>query len=251
MKIATWNINGLRSGFEQLLNFINIESPEIICLQEIKISDDKILMLEKIDGYKMIFNPAKKSGYSGVGVLTKIQPIEINKELGKSKFDDEGRGLIIEYKNFILVNLYFPHTRRDLSRMDYKSEFNDFFFNFAKSLKNKKVIFCGDFNVAHTEIDLARPKQNDGNPGFTAIERSYMDKFLKLGLIDVFRYLNPNMIQYTWWSNFANARSKNIGWRIDYFLVFENLINKVKDCRIIEQQMGSDHCPVIIELDEI
>lgn len=251
MKIATWNINGLRSGFEQLLNFINAESPEIICLQEIKISDDKIQKLKKIDGYKMIFNPAKKNGYSGVGILTKIKPIKATKKLGEKKFDDEGRGLIIEYKDFILVNLYFPHTRRDLSRMGYKNDFNNFFLSFARKLKNKKVIFCGDFNVAHTEIDLARPKQNMRNPGFTTTERSYMDKFLKLGLVDVFRYLNPSVVQYTWWSNFANARSKNIGWRIDYFLVFKNLLNKVKDCRIIEQQMGSDHCPVIIELDEI
>jgi len=239
MLIVSWNVNGIRAANKSVEKFIKEYSPDIIGFQEIK-SKEFPLNLQSLD-YEIILNPAKKPGYAGTGVLTKIKPKKVISGIGKKKFDDEGRVITMKFKGFTLINAYFPHSRRDLSRLKFKLEFNNEIEKFASHFRN--VIIMGDFNVAHTEMDIAHPKQNEGNAGFTKEERRWMDKFLEK-YVDVWRELHPNKRKYTYWSYMFNARKKNIGWRIDYFLVTKNLMKYVKDCKIFENTTGSDHAPI-------
>ncbi|MFA6416591.1 MAG: exodeoxyribonuclease III [Patescibacteria group bacterium] len=255
MKIISWNVNGIRAVAKKgFLDFIKKQKPDILCLQEIKISDIAREQTEfDFAGYEEYWNSAKRPGYSGTAILIKSGTaifLDIKNGLGIEKFDIEGRVQTLEIKDFYLLNVYFPNSNQELSRLDYKIEFNEALLNYAKKLEKKKpVVITGDFNVAHQEIDLARPKENVGSPGFTPEERDSMDKFLAAGFVDTYRALNGNQIQYSWWSFRAGARARNVGWRIDYFCVSDKLKKHLKKAYILDEQTGSDHAPVGLEIN--
>ena len=248
----------MKKGF---LNFLKKEKPDVLLLQEIKIND-VMRAKENFDfpGYEEYWNSAERPGYSGTAILVKTSPLTpllnrrgetINQGIGIKKFDIEGRAQTLDMGKFYLVNAYFPNANHELSRLKYKLEFNEALLKYLKKLeKSKPVIICGDFNVAHEEIDLARPKDNVGNPGFTDEERAWMTKFLKKGFVDTFRQEHPKKVQYTWWSYRFNARINNIGWRIDYFVVSDKLKKRVKNAYILDKITGSDHCPVGLEIKD-
>jgi exodeoxyribonuclease-3 len=255
MKLLSWNVNGLRAVLKKnFLEFLEAVRPDILGLQEIKISEAAIQKEQiKIPGYEIFWNPAQRPGYSGTAILlrsaagSKAQSYTCG--WGESQFDNEGRYQVLELADFYYVNCYFPNANHELSRLAYKQAFNQEFLRQVKKLAKKKpVIACGDFNVAHTEIDLARPKENIGNAGFTNEERADMDKFLQVGLVDVYRHYFPKKIQYSWWSFRAQARIKNIGWRIDYFLASRKFVSHISDAYILDQVSGSDHAPVGIQI---
>lgn len=255
MKIISWNVNGVRAVMKKgLTAFLKKERPDILCLQEIKINE-AARAKENFDfkDYEEYWNPAEKAGYSGTALLVKSLKFKVEsyrQGIENEKFDREGRAQTLEFEKFYLLNVYFPHSNHELTRLDFKLEFNQAFLKYAKKLAAKKpLIIGGDFNVAREDIDLARPKDNIGNPGFTDEERRWMDKFLKSGFIDSYRYLHGQKIQYTWWSYRFGARSRNVGWRIDYFCLSEKLKKFIKKAFILDQVMGSDHCPMGIEFD--
>lgn len=256
MKIISWNINGIRAvakrGFSA---FLRQEKPDVLCLQEIKIAaaaKDKI----KFDfaGYTEYWNCAIRPGYSGTMILIKegFRGVKkVSNGIGIDKFDSEGRVQVMELEKFYLLNVYFPNSNDQLSRLGYKLEFNKALLEYVKKLEKKKpVVITGDFNVAHEEIDLARPKENEGNAGFTREERAWMTKFLTAGFIDTFRELNGPKIQYSWWSFRSQARARNVGWRIDYFCVSAKLKRNLKKAYILDKVMDSDHAPVGLEIKE-
>lgn len=250
-KLISWNVNGIRAAETKgLYKWMNSANPDILCLQETKAYPD-VLTKKFIDrvGYYSYFASAQKKGYSGVVTYTKEKPIEV-KFMGIEEFDNEGRYIELEFSNFIIINTYFPNSQSEGKRLDYKLRFNNAIMAKMNQLKDagKKVILCGDFNVAHKEIDLTNPKTNKKNPGFLPEERAWMDDFIAEGYIDVFRFFDPNPGNYTWWSYRTNARERNIGWRIDYFAITENLLDEIKNCEILSEIMGSDHCPVMLEL---
>lgn len=254
MKIISWNVNGLRAVLKKgFLDFIKIERPDIICLQEIKISQQAIVKegFNFVD-YETFYFPAKRPGYSGVAIFLKRSKdlsLGLKNGFGFKEFDDEGRVQVLELKNFYLLNAYFPNSRSDLSRLGMKIDFNKEILKFVKKLeKEKPVILTGDFNVAHQEIDLARPKANIGQAGFTNEERDSFSLMLKNDLIDIFRELHPKKIQYSWWSFRAGARKNNVGWRIDYFLTSVKLKKSIKKAYILDQVLGSDHAPIVLEI---
>ncbi len=255
MEIITWNVNGIRAVFKKgFADFLKEKKPDIVCLQETKIGDSA-REKEKFDlaGYEEYWNPALRPGYSGTAMLIsdklKVDCKKIVNGIGEQKFDIEGRVQTAELDDFYIVNAYFPNANHELSRLGYKQEFNDTILAYMKKLEKKKpLLLCGDLNVAHREIDLARPKDNIGNPGFTYEERAWFDKIVKLGYIDVFRHFFPNKVEYTWWSYRFRAREKNIGWRIDYFLCSHSLIKKTSHIEILDRVNGSDHCPVCIRI---
>jgi exodeoxyribonuclease III len=249
MKLVSWNVNGIRSVVKKgFLDFLKKEDPDVLCLQETKIAD-LAREKEKFDfpGYEEFWNPAERSGYSGTAIFARnglkavlLSPLD---------WDNEGRVQILELEKFYLVNVYFPNANHELSRLKFKIDFNDKLLAYLKKIEKKKpIVICGDFNVAHKEIDLARPKQNEGNPGFTPEERAWMTKFLKAGFVDVYRQIYPDKIEYTWWSYRTFARDRNIGWRIDYFCASASLANSIKKAYILTDVYGSDHCPVGIEV---
>lgn len=250
MKILSWNVNGIRAIMKKgFLDFLKKENPDILCLQEIKI-DDNARNKEIFDfkNYDEFWNSADRPGYSGTMMLIKNSLL---KDVVSKKIypHDEGRVQILELKKFFLVNVYFPNSKDDLSRIDYKIKFNNHLLTHIKKLEKKKpVIICGDYNVAHNEIDLARPRENEGSAGFTQEERNWMSKFLKSGFVDTFRELNPKKIQYSWWSFRAGARTRNVGWRIDYFCVSKKFMKNVKHAYILDKILGSDHAPVGIDI---
>lgn len=253
LNIYTWNINGIRAAVRKGFNdFLESEKPDILFLQEIKIAGKDI---EKngldFDGYKTYWNPAERPGYSGTATLVKKNLAKKIKKVSSIKDDDEGRVQFLEWDGFNLANIYFPNAGPDLGRLDFKIKFNNKLLTEIKKLEKKApLIIGGDYNVAHEEIDLARPKQNVGNAGFTDKERTWMSKFLDKGFVDTFRHLYPEKEQYTWWTYRApQARAKNIGWRIDYFCVSDNILSRVKDTKILDTVQGSDHCPVKIKID--
>lgn len=255
LNLGSWNVNSIRAAVRHgFTDFLKKEKPDILCLQEIKMDDIARKNVEfDFKGYSEYWFPAEKKGYSGIGLLVseklKNQP-KITNGIGIEKFDSEGRVQTAEFKNFYLINAYFPHSRHDLSRLNFKLEFNMAILNYLKKLREKKpIIITGDFNVAHRKIDLKNPKSNEGNPGFLPPERDWLTKCLKTGFIDTYRFINGDKIQYTWWSYMFNARAKNIGWRIDYFLVSEKLKNKIKDAKILDQVRGSDHCPISLKIN--
>jgi len=259
MKILSWNVNGIRAIVKKgFTDFLENQKPDILCLQEIKIAEKDIEGANLVfPGYKTYWNSAKRPGYSGTAFLIKEyllknELIKIENGLslkGSEKFDTEGRVQIIEFKNFYLLNAYFPNSQADLARLDFKTEFNNLILKKAKLLEKKKVvIITGDFNVAHREIDLARPKANMGAAGFTIEERDSFTQFINSGFIDTFRELNGEKIQYSWWSFRAAARLRNVGWRIDYFCVSAKLKKSLKKAYILDEVMGSDHAPVGLEI---
>ena len=249
MKIVSWNVAGFRAclkkGFE---DFFTKEDADIYCLQEVKAEKEQIEFEPK--GYFCYLNPAERKGYSGTLIYSKKEPISVTYGIGIDEHDHEGRVITAEYEDFYLVNQYVPNVKRDLSRLDYRMTWEDDFKKYLKKLEKKKpVVVCGDFNVAHTEIDIKNAKANIGNAGFTNEERDKFTKLLESGFIDTFRYFNPDVCDaYTWWSYMGKAREKNVGWRIDYFLVSKDIINKVKETKIFAQIMGSDHCPVELDI---
>ncbi len=250
MKLISWNVNGLRAvvnkGFYDIFN--NLDS-DIFCIQETKLQEGQLDI--SFDGYYQYFNSAIKKGYSGTAIFTKIEPISVKYGIDIEEHDTEGRVITLEFEKFYLVNCYTPNARRELERLDYRMKWEDDFREYLKSLdKIKPVVLCGDLNVAHNEIDLKNPKSNRGNAGFTDEERSQMTNLLNSGFIDSFRYLYPDKTDaYSWWSYMGRAREKNIGWRIDYFIVSEKLKNNIKEAKIHTEIMGSDHCPVELELN--
>jgi exodeoxyribonuclease III len=250
LKIYSWNVNGIRAVTRHgLIDWIEEEKPDVLCIQELKAQEKDIPKeVVKIDGYYKYFNSAKKKGYSGTAILTKIKPVGAINYIGIPEFDDEGRFLLLEFENFYLLNVYFPNTQRELKRLAYKQEFNNAYLKFVKKFKDKPIILTGDFNVAHNEIDLKNPKQNTRNAGFTIEERVFVDQLIKANFVDTFRHFYPEKKKYTWWSYRFGARDRNIGWRIDYFFVPKSFIKKVKKSEILDRVYGSDHCPVMIEI---
>lgn len=252
MKIVSWNVAGLRSCFNKgLINFMRKENADVYCFQEVKCQLGQFPEeLNQLNNYEAFHSLAKKKGYSGVSVYTRIKPVNVFYGVGKEIFDSEGRVLTLEFKSFFLINAYFPHSNRELKRLDFKLEFNNHFLEFCKRLeKNKPVIIASDFNVAHKEIDLRNPKQNEKNAGFTKEEREWFGSFLKQGFIDTFREFDQDGGNYTWWTYRANARERNIGWRIDYFVVSKKLRQKLKESKILKDILGSDHAPILLEME--
>jgi len=253
MKILSWNVNGIRAADKKgLFDFIKKESPDIFCLQEIKATSVQMPPhLKNFPGYHIFINPAERGGYSGVATFSKEKPIDIRKGFNINRFDGEGRILINEYTSFTLFNIYFPNGKKNKERLDYKMDFYDAFLNEVDNLKSKgkNIIACGDFNTAHKELDLARPKENEKISGFLPVERAWIDKFIEHGYTDTFRYFNKQPNQYSWWDLKTKARQRNVGWRIDYFFVNNEFIPKVKKAFIMHDIMGSDHCPVGILID--
>jgi len=260
MRIICWNVNGLRAnvkkgGFDWLLN----ESPDIFCFQETKAHPDQLEEgVRNPAGYFSYFDHSKgRKGYSGVAVYSKIKPEKVEYGMGKEKYDQEGRFLALFYgkeafgadKPVVFITCYFPNGGGGPERLEYKLRFYDEFLKYIDNLKKKghHVIFCGDVNTAHEEIDLARPKENEENTGFLPIERAWVSQVVKHGYIDVFRHLNPEKVQYTWWDMKTFARERNVGWRIDYFFVDEAFLSQVKKLKTWEKILGSDHCPIELE----
>ena len=253
MKLVSWNVNGLRAVVKKgAFNSIFEADPDIICLQETKAHPDQLSEETRSPiGYFSYFDHSKvKKGYSGVAIFSKVKPEKVE-GLGIKKFDDEGRTLVAYFKDFVLLNVYFPNGGGGPDRLAYKMEYYDEFLKFIDKLykSGKKVIFCGDVNTAHEAIDLARPKENDENTGFLPMERAWIDKVVKHGYIDTFRYIHPEKKDaYSYWDMKTFARDRNVGWRIDYFFVSEDLKDKIKKAEILDNIFGSDHCPILLEL---
>ena len=248
MKIISWNVAGLRACYKKgLEEFFLSELPDMFCMQETKVIEKENPL--HIEGYKEYLYPAEKKGYSGTMIYSKIEPLSIKYGIGIEEFDSEGRIITLEYDNFYLVNAYVPNSKRELERLNERMYFEDEMRKYLKSL-NKNVIYCGDLNVAHEEIDIKNAKTNTRSAGFTIEERNKMTELLESGFIDTFRYLYPDTIKYSWWSYMGGARAKNVGWRLDYFIVNNEYINKVKDSLILNEIMGSDHCPIKLIIEE-
>ena len=251
MKIISWNVNGIRACLKKgLLDFIKSSDADILCFQEIKANQEQVEL--ELDGFNQFWNSADKKGYSGTLILSKINPSNSYLGMGIQKHDNEGRLITLEYPKFFLVNVYTPNAQRGLTRLDYRTkEWDVDFLNYLKKIeKIKPVIFCGDLNVAHTEIDLANPESNRRNAGFTDEERFGFDRFLEEGFIDTFREFEKEPGNYSWWSYMFEARKKNIGWRIDYFCVSQILKDKLENAFILPEILGSDHCPIGINLKQ-
>jgi len=252
MRIFSWNVNGLRAVVKKgFFDWLESEGPDVVCLQEIKARtedlDEKILNPK---GYHAFWNPAERKGYSGVAIFTKKKPVEVHLGLGIERFDCEGRVLRIEFKDFDLFSVYFPNGTSGEERLQYKMEFYDAFLDHCEELRGqgRELVITGDVNTAHKPIDLKNPKANQKNSGFLPKERAWVDKFIEHGYVDSFRAFNEDPDQYTWWSYRFNVRAKNVGWRIDYFFVTEGLMKKVKDSFITPEVMGSDHCPIGLDI---
>ena len=252
MRLISWNVNGIRAIHKKgFIEWLHKESPDILCLQETKCHPDQLNdELLAPNGYTTFWSAAEKKGYSGTAVFTKTKPKSAQEGLGVKKFDTEGRTLVLDYGTFVLFNIYYPNGSAGNKRVPFKMEFYDAFLKKVNRLKKSgtNVIICGDVNTAHTEIDLARPKQNEKNTGFLPEERAWVTKFLDNGYVDTFRHFNKEGGYYTWWDYKTGARARNIGWRIDYFFTTENLLPKLKKAFILDKVLGSDHCPVGIEL---
>ncbi len=244
MKIISWNVAGLRACHSKgLEKFVRDEDADIYCLQETKVLPEQVPM--HIDGYEEYLYPAEKKGYSGVMVYTKLHPQSVTYGIGVEEYDKEGRVITLEFEDFYLVACYVPNSKRELERLDSRMEFEDVMRGHLKELASKKhVAYCGDLNVAHEEIDIKNPKTNRRSAGFTDEERGKMTELLAAGFVDTYRRLYPAEIKYSWWSYMRNAREKNIGWRLDYFIVDEVFMQRIKDAMIYNEVYGSDHCPV-------
>ncbi|MBN1191998.1 MAG: exodeoxyribonuclease III [Dehalococcoidales bacterium] len=251
-KILSWNVNGIRAAVKNgLLDWLDKESPDILCVQETKAHPEQLDdSLKKPPGYRVYWNQPERKGYSGVATFTRKKPLRVEYDLGVKRLDAEGRVIITAYPGFTLFNVYFPNGKKDETRLKYKMDFYEDFLKFLEPLRQKgeRLIICGDFNTAHQEIDLARPKENEKVSGFLPVEREWMDKFVSRGYTDTFRYFNKEKNQYTWWDLKSRARERNVGWRIDYFFITRNLLEVILKAFIIPEVTGSDHCPVGITL---
>lgn len=253
MKLISWNVNGLRAFYKKgAFNSIFELDPDIFCLQETKAHPDQLPEeVKNPAGYHAYFDHSKmRQGYSGVAIFSKIKPEKVEYSLSNNDLDKEGRMIIAYFKDLVLLNGYFPNGGVDPERLKYKLEFYNQFLVFIEKLRKtgKKVIFCGDINTAHNEIDLSRPKENSNHTGFLRIERDWLDKVVTHGYLDTFRYLHPTQIKYSWWDMKTFARERNVGWRLDYFFISPDLLPVLKRAEILDGMLGSDHCPVLLEL---
>ena len=252
-KLISWNVNGVRAVLKKgFLDLLLEQKFDIVCIQETKASPDKLPReVKNIPGYHRYFVSAERKGYSGVALFSKEKPLNIETGMGMEEFDREGRIIRADYENFTLLNIYFPNGKASQERLAYKMAFYKTFLAYANRLvaEGKKLVICGDVNTAHKEIDLAHPKANEKISGFLPEERAWLDKFLTSGYIDTFRMFNKEGENYTWWSMRTRARERNVGWRLDYFFVSENMQENVKDASILSKIMGSDHCPVGLDLE--
>lgn len=250
MKFISWNVNGLRACVKKgFLDFFNEVDADFFCVQETKLQEGQINL--ELEGYYQYWNYAVKKGYSGTAIFTKHEPINVTYGIGIEEHDQEGRVITLEYPNFYLITVYTPNSQNELARLDYRMQWEEDFRAYLVKLdESKPVIVCGDLNVAHQQIDLKNPKTNTKNPGFTPDERNQMTHLLNAGFTDTFRYFYPTKEDcYSWWSYRANARAKNVGWRIDYFLTSNRLSTELKDATIYAEILGSDHCPVGLTLN--
>lgn len=248
----SWNVNGIRAiekkGF---LDWFKSENPDFLCLQETKASSEQLSKsLLEVEGYSAYWNQARKKGYSGVAIYTRMKPDNIEYGFGSEVFDQEGRVIILEYQSFFLINVYFPNGSSSAERLKFKLDFYLEFFKYIQKIqdKRKKIIVCGDWNTAHNEIDLARPKENRKTSGFLPEERALIDQFIDIGFIDTFRFLHKDMVAYSWWDYKTQARQRDVGWRLDYFFINNTASASLMDAFILKDVFGSDHCPVGISL---
>ena len=251
LRILSWNVNGIRAIIKkEFLTIIKTEDPDILCLQETKAHQDQVDKILDDFPYHH-WNTAKKKGYSGTAIFSKVKPLSITYDMGIEEHDQEGRVICLEFDHYYLITVYTPNAQHELARLPYRVRWEKEFLDYMKRLEKKKpFIFCRDLNVAHQEIDLARPADNHDSPGFSDEERQGFTNIVNAGFIDTFRYLHPENVQYTWWSYRTNARARNVGWRIDYFCISKSLLSRLKKAWILDHAMGSDHCPVGIELGE-
>ena len=250
MKLISWNVNGLRAVLGKgFLDYVAQENPDILCLQETKLQPEQAVF--DLPGYRRFFNSADKKGYSGTAILTRTEPLSVTYDFGGDEHRHEGRIITAEFPQFYLVCCYTPNSQDGLKRLDYRMRWEDDLRDYLRELdQTKPVVYCGDLNVAHREIDLKNPKTNRQNPGFSDEEREKMTRLLEAGFVDTFRYINGDVTdRYSWWSYRFHAREKNVGWRIDYFIVSQRLADKVKAADIRSEIYGSDHCPVLLELE--
>jgi exodeoxyribonuclease-3 len=250
MKLVSWNVNGLRAALRAgLQEFVSREQPDVLCLQEIKANPEDVPS-PLFEGYHVHWNPAQKKGYAGVLIATRQPPLAVTRGLGKPDLDTEGRVLVTEYPDFQVVNVYTPNSQRGLTRLDHRLQWDKAFTRWLRALDKKKpVVVCGDFNCAHQEIDLANPRENRRNAGFTDEERAGFSSLLQGGFIDSFRARHPDQPgHYSWWTYRSDARARNIGWRLDYWLVSSALWPRVQEAKILSDVIGSDHCPVVLEM---
>ncbi len=249
MKLVSWNVNGIRACLQKgFLDFFNEADADVFCLQETKLQAGQHDL--ELPGYHQYWNYAEKKGYSGTALFTKKEPVNVTFGIGVEEHDREGRVITAEFESFYVVTVYVPNSQRELTRLDYRMEWEAAFLDYVKKLSTRKgVIYCGDLNVAHQEIDLKNPRTNHKNAGFTDEERACFTRVMESGFIDTFRYFYPEQTDaYTWWSYMANARAKNVGWRIDYFVVSQDMRERLEDAKIHPLVMGSDHCPVELDI---
>jgi exodeoxyribonuclease III len=253
MKITTWNINGIRAGIKKgALEWAKIYSPDVFCLQEVKARPEQLIDEDReLPGYHLYWNAALRPGYSGVAVYSRVEPLEVQFGLGDERFDTEGRVIRLRFADFLLYNIYFPNGQRGLDRVEYKLDFYACLLEQCDRLhaSGENIVITGDFNTAHNKIDLANPRQNRMTSGFLPEERQWIDRYLEHDFVDVYRQLYPSRVQYTWWTFISQARSRNVGWRLDYFLVSRGLLARAIDVVIHEDVLGSDHCPVTMILN--
>lgn len=254
MKLVSWNVNGIRAAHRKgFLDWLHAASPDVLTVQETKAHPDQLAAkLRQPDGYHTWWASAERKGYSGVGLFSKSQPRAVQVGLGIEKFDSEGRTLIADFDDFTLMTTYLPNGKASQERLRYKMEYKEAFLDYANGLRaaGKSVVFCGDINTAHNEIDLTHPKPNSKYSGFLREERDWIDKVVEQGYIDIYRHRNPEQAgAYSWWSMRSGARAKNVGWRIDYFFISPDLLERVTDAAIHADVMGSDHCPISLTLD--
>ena len=249
MKLISWNVNGIRACLNKgFMDFFKNMDADIFCIQESKCQEGQVEVV--FEGYNTYWNYAEKKGYSGTAIFCKNKPINIKYGIGIEEHDKEGRVITLEFEKFYMITIYTPNSKRELERLEYRQIWEDEVRKYLIELnKNKPVIMCGDLNVAHQEIDLKNPKTNRRNAGFTDEERNKMTELLNSGFTDTFRYTYPDKVEYSWWSYMGHAREKNIGWRIDYFIVSDSIRKKIKDAKIYTEIMGSDHCPVGLEIE--
>ena len=251
MRIISWNVNGIRAVIKKnFAEFVSEHQPDILCLQETKARSEQVDLPLELAGYHTYWNSAEKPGYSGTAIFSKSEPLNVTLGIGIEEHDSEGRVITAEFQDFYLVTVYTPNSQNELRRLPYRQQWDADFLRYCKELEQSKpVIFCGDLNVAHCEIDLARPKQNRNSAGFSDQERANFDNILEAGFIDSFRHFYPDKADaYSWWSYRAGARGKNIGWRLDYFCVSAHYMDQVTKAEILAEIAGSDHCPVVLEL---